>query len=379
MTDDDLEVGGATPVLNDRASITLDGDARVLLREETPSLTATLDPAPGASLRQGSSVSGVWSATSQVGLAKTMRAWTANGSTQNTWLVNQALVGGEATMTLQVPSTAPPGPAVLTLTAIDLAGRTVARSESWSIIENPKPTGTLTVSPGAGVLPNHTVVATVAAQDDRGLKSGTVVFTGPGLSLSHPHVFEGGPTSGQFSADLKIPIYTPSGGQVHADAGLEDLEQGHTSLPRQSIPILPDTIVPTIQQQSPQSGATVSEGQIVTFQFAILDDVGVQQATLVVNGGQPQTLQVTGGAELTQSTWRGFVSSTWRAPDVDVATLVPFELTLQDLAGHSASLQGTLTVNPVNNTTAPKFTLECPRSRGCCPRGAESFASVHGE
>lgn len=567
VTDGNLEIGDETPTLNDRASITLSDGARVLLRSEGPSISLTPNPAAGSAILVGSSIAAPWEAGSQVGLRKVTREWALTGGPQVTYFPTQPTSGGDSGLTLSVPSTSPPGQATMTLAALDWAGRTTSLSQSWQVMPNTPPTGTvafaagtptvvyqgatvpvqvlasdaeglaqvglvvagpatatpavvavsgtqattdfnltvmptadpgasiavsaaltdtsgslatvgpltlsvvadtdpptqsvqsvtpgaqvlpaetirvtmsasdnsglasmtftltgagsangqevralsgttsqqtftkkvpsdladgtqvtlgvvtadtcghtaadsltftvlndqppsgtMTVSPATEVLPNHAVGVTVNAQDDHGLKVATVSLSGAhsaSQSQSHAPTY---PTTIQFTPSFRLPIGIPSGGQLHVDSTLEDSAQRTTTLPRQTLTVLPDTVTPTIQQATPSAGAVVSEGQLVTFRFNIQDDVGIETAALVVGSGQPLELGAN-TSQLTNTTWTGFVTASWRAPDVEVATTVPYELTLQDTGGHSASTQGTLTVNPVNNATAPKFTLDCP-------------------
>ncbi|PJB41817.1 MAG: hypothetical protein CO106_06710, partial [Deltaproteobacteria bacterium CG_4_9_14_3_um_filter_44_9] len=65
-------------------------------------------------------------------------------------------------------------------------------------------------------------------------------------------------------------------------------------------------------------------------------------------------------SQLTNTQWTGYVSTTWRAPDVAVATTVPFNVTVVDPGGHEATIAGSLTVNPVNDAASPTFTVYCP-------------------
>ena len=356
--DDDLEVGqsGTTPALNDRVSIQLAGDGRLLLRGEQPQTSVTTTPVAASDIRTGSSVVVIWTASDPLGLARVVETWSPAASPTVRRTTDQPTQVGNGDASFGIPMSTAPGPVTYELKATDLRGRITATTVSWNVLANQPPTGTLSPAPAGGVLPNHLLSVTVSAQDDSGLKQAVVTASGP-FSDSKTLLFPAG-TTGQVTATFRVPATTTPGsaaidGQLQDDGGLQ------STLAQVSVPVLADDTAPVVAKLSPADGASITSGGTLDFSLGLTDLVGVSQTALTV-GGEPVAVTVQ-NVQLPGDVWQAqALALAWRAPEVTSPQQMPYTFTATDFSGHQTRVDGNFTVNPLNDPNAPKVAILCP-------------------
>ena len=181
---DDIAIGPpgeATPAVNDRNTLTLEGEARALLRGEGPTIALESTPPAGSDVPLGSTVFVHWTITDPLGLASRTENWSLTGAPATTVLVEPTSVDNAAQPRRLEIGGAPPGPATFSLGAVTTAGRSASIASSWNVLPNQPPTVSIAFAPGtpAAVLPGRTVVVVIDAADAEGLEQITLYATGP--------------------------------------------------------------------------------------------------------------------------------------------------------------------------------------------------------
>ncbi|MFI5167823.1 MAG: Ig-like domain-containing protein, partial [Thermoanaerobaculales bacterium] len=287
--------------------------------------------------------------------------------TQPSQALTVAGTSADVSFTVTATSNAPAGPINITAVITDAGGVsfTTPALILTVVVDNP-PTGAVTVTPSAGVYPNHQLVVTVNAQDDNSLRQAIVSVSGAVVD-SRTLAFGGG-TTGQVSRSFHVPIGTAPGTQMVVAVEVDDTFGHQVQLTPVAVPILADTAPPVITTISPAVSFTMNEGDTVTFQYRLQDVVSVASTALVVNG-QPVSLQMS-GVQDPGDFWQGTASATWRAPAVEQDTMVAYSLTATDQAGNQAVASGQLTVKPIVNPNAPVVAISCPANGDGCAPGA---------
>jgi hypothetical protein len=460
--DDDLEVGPAdtTPPLNDRSSVQIAGDGRLLLRGERPQAIVTTTPVAASDIRIGSSVAVTWTASDPLGLARVVETWSPAASPTVRRTTDQPIQTGNGGASFAIPTSASPGPVTYELKATDLRGRVATTALSWNVLANQPPTGTIAFAAGAlttvrggfattvtvhaedaeglaridlqasgpatqpsqsravtgtstdatfevriaptadgqepvvvtavvtdttgaafstpaleiavirntppsgtlslvpagGVLPNHLLSVTVSAQDDTGLTQAVITVSGA-FSDAKTLTFPAGVT-GQMTATFRVPATTAPGSiaidcQVQDDVGLQ------SSLAQASVAVLPDDTAPVVTKVSPAEEASVTSGSTLDFSFTLTDAVGISQTTLTV-GGQSVAVTVQ-NVQLPGDVWQAqAVAPAWRAPEVTSPQQISYAFTATDVSGHQTQVSGSFTVNPLIDANAPRVAILCP-------------------
>ncbi|NOZ79162.1 MAG: hypothetical protein GXP48_08305, partial [Acidobacteria bacterium] len=249
------------------------------------------------------------------------------------------------------------GQRMLGVQASDVSGNlSPAAQHPLTVADDAPPSGTLTASPAAEILPNHVLHLTVDAQDDRGLVAAHFTLTGV-IAETRDLSFPQG-TSGQVVTSFRTPADASAGSQVVVNCTVEDTFGQSTPLTPITVTVLADTEPPVVTTMSPAPGATVTSGDMLTFSFDLADNVAGDAVTLTVDG-EPQTVQLTGVVEPGDQ-WTAHAEVSWQAPEVTQSTDVPYTLTVTDPAGHSTEATGTVTVEPLVNSDAPVVTIGCP-------------------
>jgi hypothetical protein len=364
--DDDLAVapfGAANPPVNNHASLTLDGEARALLRGEAPQVTFTATPPPGSDVRVGSSIALEWTVTDSLGINAVTKAWSLTGAPSTRLLAEpQEVPSGASPLSLQVGGAAP-GPVRYDVAATDLAGRGVAGSVAWDVLPNEPPGATIAFAAGtpAAVLPGTTVNVTVDASDIEGLQQITLRATGPVLVPSQSQLVSGSSAHVVFS--VAITETAQSTDVVNVQAEVLDLF-GSSPTPTTTLVlgILPDTEPPAVAiALAPQStGDAYTAGDAVTVTVTATDNVAAHNLTLTIDGqavSSPSSPLV----------------RVWTAPAVVATTLFVLQAQASDPAGHQTTLMRTLTVQPLVNPEAPTIHFTCPSGGAYLPAGYDAL------
>jgi hypothetical protein len=200
VADDDLEVGPAAGplLLNDRSSLDLDGVARVLLRDEGPEVTINTDPASGADVLLGSSIAVSWSVTDPLGIVHTAVDWDLADEVSHDYYFNDPTTVSDIT-NLSVPVDATTGLAELVLEVTDMAGRMVSSRQTWNVLANSDPTGTLAVTGPTTINAGTSTTVQVHAEDSEGLASVTLLASAPAVEESQTVPVSGGEQTVDFT------------------------------------------------------------------------------------------------------------------------------------------------------------------------------------
>ncbi len=119
---DDLTVGPDPGVVNDRASVSLDAEARLLLKADAPQIALTASP-DGGNVTTGQQLSISYTLSDPIGLFARVATFSPSGAVTTVFADEPASVSSGA-LSLQVPASQPPGPVTYSLQVSDRAGRT---------------------------------------------------------------------------------------------------------------------------------------------------------------------------------------------------------------------------------------------------------------
>ncbi len=364
--DDDLAVapvGAADPPVNDRASLTLDGEARALLRGEAPQLAFIATPAPGSDVRVGSAIDLEWTVTDPLGVSSVAGSWSLAG-TPSRWVLAEPLTvdSGASPLSFAVGG-APPGPARYSVAATDLAGRSVTGSASWNVLPNEPPTATIAFADGtpAAVLPGQTVTVNVDAVDIEGLQQITLRATGPVLTPIQSQLVSGSSAHAIFSVAIAETAQPTDLVAIQAEV-LDRFAPAPTPTFALSLGILPDTEPPAVAiALAPASaGDAYTAGDAVTVTATATDNVAARPISLTIDG---QTF-TSSSSPLVHA---------WTAPAVAATTPFVLQAQASDPAGHQTTISRTLTVQPLVNPGAPAIHFICPSTGAYLPAGYDSL------
>ncbi len=263
----------------------------------------------------------------------------------------------DVTFPITAQSDAGPGPITATAVLRDRGGRSFETPPlTLAILKDELPSGSMSLAPEAGVLPNHLVTVSLALADDVGLARAVVSFAGAFATVREVPLSG---TSATPAVSVRVPVAAEAGARVDVSATVTDTF-GHTvQLSPASLPVLADTTPPLLGKVAPEDGASVTAGTVVNFRLLLEDTVVVRQAALTVDGN-PVALQLN-NVVLPGSAWSAEGTAAWTAPEVPTSRVVPFVLTAEDAAGNRAQLEGGVTVHPLVDPNAPKVTILCPR------------------
>ena len=184
---DTLSVGATDPpAVNDRASVSLDASARLLLATEEPAIAMTASP-DGGTVSVNQPITLTWTASDSIGIETLTAAFSPQVPTTGAYADEPLVVSqGAQPLVLTVPAAQPPGPITYTLTATDRAGRVASVQKTWNVAaDTTPPVVTLTGLVAGGVYhAGQVVTATVTATDDGAIASLRVLLDGQTFPLT---------------------------------------------------------------------------------------------------------------------------------------------------------------------------------------------------
>lgn len=263
----------------------------------------------------------------------------------------------DATFTVTAQASAPAGPITLVATVADKTGR---MGDSLplvvSVVEDQPPSGSLEVTPGAGVYPNHNISVSLSLADDNGLAKVTVLASGA-FVWQEEMALSG--TTATPTVTTRVPVAAAGGTNATVAATVVDSFGHVVTLAPVSVPILADSTPPQVTRLSPADGTEVTSGATVDFRFDLRDEVVANQVTLTVDGN-PVDVSLR-NVRLPGDIWQAeAVALGWRAPEVSSSRALRFVFTATDAAGNQTRHEGSITVNPLVDPTAPKVAISCP-------------------
>ena len=366
VTGDDLEIlpsGETTPILNDRAALSLTNGARVLLRGEAPVLSATPSVASGGELRVGQTVSLSWSADDLVGLRWITRHWSPDTTPTTNIFIDERLSAAVNGLPLQVPVNQPAGPVSYVATARDLADRVGTIELTWTVLPNEPPSATLSLADGVpAVLPaGGSTTVVVHAQDAEGLASVGLNATGPSTSPSQLVSTSG--TSQDITFTVTARPDATGDDPIVLQAVVTDISGVSVTTSTLELPVTPDTTppVPAVDLSPALPGDTYTGGDLITLTATATDDVGVTSLSIGLDG---QTWNGTSGS----------LQAQWTAPAVTELTTYTATVEAADAAGNVAAVTRDLMVEPNDNASAPTAEILCPSEGALLPAGWDAFA-----
>ena len=359
---DDVAIGeasNATPPLNDRSSLTLDAEARALLRGEGPVLQLDSTPPAGSDVPVGSSIEIRWTVSDPLGLATLRQEWSRVGPATTSVLVEPTLVDNAAAPHRLAIGGAPAGPVRLSLAAADIAGRSQSGEAVWNVLPNQRPTVTLSFPAGtpAAVLPGQTVTVLLDLGDAEGLQQVTLHAIGPVSPADQTIQLTG--TSEHLEVPLAVSRAAQAGESVTIQAEVLD-RFGTVPVVSAILQLVvladaePPTLTVTLTPTS--SGDLYTAGDVVTIASIANDNVGVSSLSLSLDG---QVVASSAPSLMYQ----------WTAPPESTTAQHLVEVTAIDYAGNVASVSRTVSVQPLVNPSAPSVVFICPSSGAMLPAG----------
>ncbi|HSL84805.1 MAG TPA: Ig-like domain-containing protein, partial [Thermoanaerobaculia bacterium] len=292
VADDDLGLGPAgAPALNDRAFVTLTGEARALLRGEGPSVAFTAAPEAGAEVLLGSSIELSWEASDPLGLVTTATSWSLDESGGSNAYTGEPLTVSEGPVTQAIPFDAEPGPATYRVEATDVAGRQGAGEATWTVLPNEAPAVTLALAPDATVPApaGYPIPVVVQATDREGLAAVTLNASGPVAVASQTEEVAG--TAAELVFEVEVLATADGSEPVVLQAVAEDLSGAATPSDPLSVPVAANPAPTATLALAPGAGERVKPGESTTVVVQATDPDGIETVELQVTGPATEPIQ----------------------------------------------------------------------------------------
>jgi len=370
--DSSIDIGG---VIDDRTTFVADASAVVMLPNDRPIITVNTTPPASTPLAQGATLSTTYSATSLAGIGNVLVQWTPVTPDRSDNYFSYPATAAPSAITLAIPTSTPVGPATLTVSATDRAGRATQNAPlAFTIAANAPPAITrFDVVPPA-LYPGKSLVATVSATDDLKVTKLTLTTTinngTPATQTKTPNTAV--VTDSTFT--VAVPVTTPGGAPMSLTLGVEDAFPGRTATTQTfAVTILTDTIAPSLTVTSPASGTLYQEGSgaLIQVRATALDaQVAVQQVYVQIDDGTQFPL--TAGSA-------GSYSANIPVPNVDGVDIVTKQLvvTAKDHAGNAAVSNAIpIQIRPLNDPNAPVVSWTCSTTGAMYPAGAAAKLRV---
>jgi hypothetical protein len=364
--------------INERESLMVSETAAVVLEHDYPILSVQTLPVAGSTLLQATSLRVDYVASSIAGVGSVKTHFTPVQD-RNDLHVDYPTTKA-AWFPRDVPATALPGEATLSLVVRDRAGRSaavdplefiIARNEA-PIIDN------VAVDPPGGVFPGGTVRVRVSATDDVAVRRIVLrwrIGDGPVSTDTRSYNVPSIEAAFQFG----VSTAATSGDVIRIEATAEDDFPGRVYEPVvRIIEVLPDTIPPTIHTVlAPSEGFQVAEGmgQTVWVRVAVTDaQTGVASVEARLNGDAPIALSQSGTLG-SWPTYHGYIP----VPDVPGPDPYPatISFTATDKVGNvspPSSVSGV--VVPIVDDRPPTVVWNYPSDGALFPPGYEAVLSL---
>jgi len=363
--DDSITVNGVT---DDKTAATVDPTAVLVLKSDVPAIVATPTPPSGGTIIQTATLGLTYTATSPAGIGSVTMHWTpVTPDRVDSYVVYPASATPTPAVSLAVPFDATPGPATLTVSAVDRAGRSAQLAPvPFTIVANTAPViDKFDVTPSLSVYPGTALTATTSEHDD--LKITKVTFTStigtgtPSNIVITPNV----PALTDQRFAVTIPIDTPGGQNMTLDLAVEDGFPNRAATKQtKTVAILKDTVAPSVTIAAPADNALFQEGSgnTISIRATITDaEVGVKSATAQIGTDAPVTLTKSGADYV----------ATVPVPNVDGTDIVTKTLTIvaKDYEGNPGTQTINIRIQPLNDPNAPVISWSCPTSGAMFPAG----------
>ena len=275
---DTLSVGAADPpAVNDRASVTLDASARLLLETESPLIVETATP-DGGTVNVNESITLTWSASDPIGIETLTAAFSPQAPTTAAYADEPlAVTQGAQPLVLTVPAAQPPGPITYTLTATDRAGRVATAQKTWTVAaDTTPPVVTVTGLVAGGVYHAGQVVSgTVTATDGGAIATVKVLVDGQTLTLTGA-----GPT-------YPFSYLVPRDLAAARDTTLQAVVSDAAGNPASTTPVTLHFILdasPSLNLTGVTPGPSLLPGATIAATANASDDVAVSRVVFTLSG-----------------------------------------------------------------------------------------------
>ncbi|MEO8584735.1 MAG: Ig-like domain-containing protein [Acidobacteriota bacterium] len=275
---DDLTVGPADPgVVNDRASVSFDAEARMLLKTDQPQVSLTANPT-GGNVNVNQTLSLTWTASDPIGLDSVTTFFSPLAPVTTAYDAEPlSVTQGAGPLTLTVPGAQPPGPISYTLTATDRAGRVATVQKTWIVLTDT----TLPVVSVSGLVAGgvyragQAVSGTVTATDNGSIASVKVLVDGQTLTLSGA-----GPT-------YPFSYLVPRDLAAARDTTLQAVATDAAGNPASTNPVTLHFLLdapPSLTLTGVTPGPSVLPGATLTATATASDDVAVSTVVFTLSG-----------------------------------------------------------------------------------------------
>ncbi len=276
--DGDLTVGPTDPgVVNDRSSVTLDAQARLLLKSDLPTLAVAAIP-DGGSVNAGATLSVTYLASDPIGVRSVTRAFSTQAPATTAYADEPSAVDqGGVPLTFVIPGSQPSGPLHFDVAVTDRAGRVASARKTWTVVgDSTPPVASVSGLVAGGVYrAGQTVSGTVTATDDVAVTSVKVFVDGQTLVLSGP-----GPT---YPFSYVVPPGLPSARDTTLSAEAADAAGNKTTTTPVALHLVLDA-APTLSVTGLVATPSVLPGTTLTATASVSDDVGVTTVVFNLSG-----------------------------------------------------------------------------------------------
>jgi hypothetical protein len=360
--DASIEINGAT---DNRTAAVIDPTAVLVLKNDVPVLTATTAPVAGGTVHQGGTLGLNYAVTSAAGIGSVTASWSPVTPDRVDAHFSYPTAPTSNT-SLTVPADAVIGPATLTLSARDRAGRTTQLAPvTYTVAANaPVVIDKFEAAP-MSFYPGNNVTVTISAHDDVKVNKLTLTSSIVPTSPQSQTVTLNAPTVVDRKFTFAVPNTTPGGQNLVFDLVAEDGYPGRPSTTQQlAVQIIKDTVAPAVTITQPAANTLFNEGTGNTILVrATVNDVEVGVKSVV--------LQIGDGAQVPM-TWTGSqYTVTVPVPPVDGTEIVTRPLTViaKDYEGNTSSPSVDIRIQPNTDPNAPSINFVCATPNSIYPAG----------
>jgi hypothetical protein len=280
---DDLSVGAVDPpAVNDRTSVSLDAEARLLLKTEGPQIVLTATP-DGGNVAVGQTLAITYSFFDPIGLAASTTTFSPQAPVVTGYDTEPvSITQGAQPIVLTVPGAQAPGPITYALTGADRAGRVATVQKTWTVLPDTTPPIVSVAGLVAGGVyhAGQTVSGTVTATDNGAVASVKVLVDGQTLTLSG---------AGPVYAFLYL---VPRDLAAARDTTLQAVVTDAAGNPASTTPVALHFVLdapPSLTLSNVTPGPTTSAGTTLQATATASDDVGLTGVTFALSGAVTTT------------------------------------------------------------------------------------------
>lgn len=330
----------------------------IAVQPDAPPAVSILAPADGTVVNTGSAVNLRVRGTDDRGVSRIAFQASGQVTAAGAFNVNPPVVSQEATFTIQIPGSTPPGSLLIRVASTDVAGASSPTgSIAMTVTDATQPTVQV-VSPvlGTGVDAGQTATILVSAADNGTVASISLDATGPTVFSATRAVIPAS-TVAQASFDIPIPASVSEGQSLNITVRARDAAGNDSaSTSRSFAVIIPDTTSPVLSGVVTASGSSrVLAGDLASLRASVADNVGVTSLVFETQGA----LQTTGSVSVTPPVGSGVVPFTISIPStVANGATITVTVKARDAAGNLSQERSILLT--VGDTAAPVLTILSP-------------------